>query len=286
MIKIMKYGQVPNSEIFARVSPAVNVEAIVADIIANVRANGDRAVLEYNLKFDKAQLETLLVSQQEIDEAFAAVEPEFLELVQDAYSPKREVQIEHSTLMLPVKLDEKMEYIPVEHPLSGQTGRVVDARFLPDFPRKRVAGYDTELEVTGRFQALSYSDEGILQGLSSRWEGNMPLRMDDACNMMVTVKSSGKVQTMTSIDDISLNTQLQLTICCGKLEQLPMVIGAEIGELQETDPSRPSVILMNGEGEPLWDIAKRSNSTVEAIRKVNELEGEYAPERMILIPVL
>ena len=26
MIKIMKYGQVPNSEVFARVEPAVNVE--------------------------------------------------------------------------------------------------------------------------------------------------------------------------------------------------------------------------------------------------------------------
>ena len=36
MIKIMKYGQEPNSEIFARVSPTVNVEEIVADIIANV----------------------------------------------------------------------------------------------------------------------------------------------------------------------------------------------------------------------------------------------------------
>ena len=84
MIKIMKYGQVPNSEIFARVSPAVNVEAIVADIISNVRANGDKAVLEYNLKFDKAALETLLVSQQEIDEAFAAVEPEFLSILEQA----------------------------------------------------------------------------------------------------------------------------------------------------------------------------------------------------------
>ncbi len=84
MIKIMKYGQVPNSEIFARVSPAVNVEAIVADIIANVRANGDRAVLEYNLKFDRAALTTLLVSQKEIDEAFAAVEPEFLSILRQA----------------------------------------------------------------------------------------------------------------------------------------------------------------------------------------------------------
>ena len=84
MIKIMKYGQVPNSEIFARVAPSVNVEAIVADIIADVRANGDRAVLDYNLKFDKAQLETLQVSQKEIDEAFASVEPEFLTILEQA----------------------------------------------------------------------------------------------------------------------------------------------------------------------------------------------------------
>ena len=84
MIKIMKYGQVPNSEIFARVSPTVNVEKIVADIIADVRANGDRAVLAYNLKFDKAALDTLLVSQKEIEEAFASVEPEFLSILEQA----------------------------------------------------------------------------------------------------------------------------------------------------------------------------------------------------------
>ena len=84
MIKIMKYGQMPNSEIFARVTPAVNVEAVVADIIANVRKNGDRAVLEYNLKFDKADLKSLLVSQEEIDEAFASVEPRFLSILEQA----------------------------------------------------------------------------------------------------------------------------------------------------------------------------------------------------------
>ncbi len=84
MIRIMKYGQEPNSEIFARVSPAVNVEGIVADIIADVRANGDKAVLNYNLKFDKAELETLLVSQTEIDEAFETVDPEFLSILEQA----------------------------------------------------------------------------------------------------------------------------------------------------------------------------------------------------------
>ncbi|MBR3949693.1 MAG: histidinol dehydrogenase, partial [Oscillospiraceae bacterium] len=84
MIKILTYGQVPNSEIFARVTPAVNVEQIVTEIIANVRANGDKALLEYNEKFDKARLDTLLVSQEEIEEAFASVEPRFLEILEQA----------------------------------------------------------------------------------------------------------------------------------------------------------------------------------------------------------
>ena len=84
MIKIMKYGQVSNSEVFARVEPAVNVEKIVFDIIADVRARGDEAVLEYTKKFDKADLETLLVSEAEIAEAFASVDAEFLSILEQA----------------------------------------------------------------------------------------------------------------------------------------------------------------------------------------------------------
>ena len=84
MIKIMNYGQVPNSEIFARVTPAVDVASIVADILYDVRKNGDRAVLAYCAKFDKAELNTLEVSKQEIAEAIDAVEPEFLEILKEA----------------------------------------------------------------------------------------------------------------------------------------------------------------------------------------------------------
>lgn len=86
MIKIMKYGDVPNSEIFARTEPKMNVENIVTDIIANVRANGDRALFEYNEKFDKAKLESLVVSKKEIEEAINATEPEFIEILKEAAS--------------------------------------------------------------------------------------------------------------------------------------------------------------------------------------------------------
>ncbi|MGM9591044.1 MAG: histidinol dehydrogenase [Faecousia sp.] len=84
MIKIMKYGQVPVSEIFARMEPAFNVEAIVADIISNVRSRGDAALYEYCEKFDRAKLTALQVSKEEIEEAVASVEPKFLEILQKA----------------------------------------------------------------------------------------------------------------------------------------------------------------------------------------------------------
>ena len=84
MIKIYRYGEVPKEEIFARVVPAMDVERIVADIIAAVRRDGDKALFFYNEKFDRAKLTALLVSRQEIDEAVALVEPEFLRILQRA----------------------------------------------------------------------------------------------------------------------------------------------------------------------------------------------------------
>jgi len=84
MIKILKYGEVDNKDIFARAVPAVDVEAVVAEIISNVKANGDKALLEYTEKFDKAKLTSLSVTKEEIDEAYGLVEPEFIEVIKKA----------------------------------------------------------------------------------------------------------------------------------------------------------------------------------------------------------
>ena len=84
MISIMKYGEISNSEIFARQSRIADTEAIVAEIISNVRQNGDKAVLDYTVKFDKVVLDNMEVTQEEIDQAFAAVDPEFLDILRKA----------------------------------------------------------------------------------------------------------------------------------------------------------------------------------------------------------
>lgn len=84
MIKILKYGEVKNEDIFARSMPKMNVEGIVTEIIDNVKKNKDKALFEYCKKFDKANLSSLVVSEEEINEAVSAVEPEFLEILQRA----------------------------------------------------------------------------------------------------------------------------------------------------------------------------------------------------------
>ena len=84
MIKIFNYGEVSNEEVFARDNIAANVEPAVTAIIADVRARGDEALFEYTARFDRAQLSALEVSAAEIDEAFEAVEPEFLDILREA----------------------------------------------------------------------------------------------------------------------------------------------------------------------------------------------------------
>ena len=84
MISLMKYGEVPNSEIFARKEPAVDVAAVVSEIIQAVRAEGDAALKRYAAKFDGAALSALAVPESEIEEALQQMEPEFLRILQEA----------------------------------------------------------------------------------------------------------------------------------------------------------------------------------------------------------
>ena len=84
MIKIYKYEDVDKNTLFIRDNIPANVEGIVSEIISNVINNGDKALKEYAEKFDKCILSSLEVTKEEIDEAFAAVEPEFIRVLEMA----------------------------------------------------------------------------------------------------------------------------------------------------------------------------------------------------------
>ncbi|MBQ5911321.1 MAG: histidinol dehydrogenase [Clostridia bacterium] len=84
MIKIYDINKLTLEEILSRETSASGVEEIVADIIANVKKNGDAALYEYCEKFDKVKLSSLEVTIEEIEEAMSLVEPEFIEIIKEA----------------------------------------------------------------------------------------------------------------------------------------------------------------------------------------------------------
>lgn len=81
MIKIFDFDKVDKNTLFIRDAIPTDTEEIVADIIANVRKNGDKALFEYSEKFDKVKLSSFEVSQSEFDEAFEEVGEDFINVL-------------------------------------------------------------------------------------------------------------------------------------------------------------------------------------------------------------
>ena len=85
MIKIIKMADAKKEDILTRdINTKSGVEDIVSDIIDNVKNNGDKALREYSLKFDRAVVENLEVTKDEIEEAYASEDKDFISTLEKA----------------------------------------------------------------------------------------------------------------------------------------------------------------------------------------------------------
>ena len=154
MIRIYEYGQVDPAEIFQRETPISRVEEPVAAILADVKARGDEAVLEYTRRFDRCEIDALAVTEAEIEEAFAAVEPEFLEVLNKAAANIREfhtAQVRQSLVLTPrsgVVLGQRIT--PIERVglyVPGGTAAYPSTVLMDAIPAK-IAGCETIVMAT------------------------------------------------------------------------------------------------------------------------------------------
>ena len=84
MIKILKAFETSAEQLFERTTQTADVSEVVKGIIENVAKNGDKALFEYTEKFDRAKLESLEVSEDELNDALIAIDPEFLGVMIEA----------------------------------------------------------------------------------------------------------------------------------------------------------------------------------------------------------
>lgn len=82
MIKILK--SYDEKQIFERAAETVDVSDIVRDIIQNVRVNGDKALKEYSLKFDKTEVEKFEIDTSLMKLAYDRTDDEFKAVLEEA----------------------------------------------------------------------------------------------------------------------------------------------------------------------------------------------------------
>jgi len=199
-------------------------------------------------------------------------------MTQDMYSPTREINLTEGQLNLPAMLQMKNQSIRGEIPAPD--GRVLDAELYLDQPQtvRNEDTVDTELE--GLFQVLYEDPEGNLQMDVERWQKTVSATVSADADLQITVRQLGTPESGACI-----GADLQWEENIVAMSPLRMVTGAETGEMITPDPLRPSIILRRAGADSLWEIARSTGSTVDAIRKANSLQQEPAEDQMLLIPI-
>ena len=83
MIKTIEYSENLNleKELARSQFSYDDVNETVENILKDVKKRGDKALFEYTKKFDKVDLKTLEVSEEEIQKAFDTIDKELLEVI-------------------------------------------------------------------------------------------------------------------------------------------------------------------------------------------------------------
>ena len=210
---------------------------------------------------------------------------QLVEVVEDAYSPRRSVIPNVQQLMLPGILEDTKQILHPQVTVSVDGMRMTDVQFIPQSVQTRLAGDMVNLEIPGQFQMLYYDMEGYLHTSTHRWEQTMPMAADDNCKVEAIVLSGGKAQGSFMGGSGQMTADLHILLETTSESPIPMVNALELGELEEPNPDRPSAILRKCQGKSLWELAKQYGSTVNAIRDANP-QAESQEEHILLIPVI
>ena len=133
---------------------------------------------------------------------------------------------------------------------------------------------------------LYYDENRHLQMATARWEDTAQILAGEDTKVYSVLIGMERPDVTPVGDETKLRWPMELSYISTTEQGIPMVTGLEIGEEKPLDPRRPSLILKRQPSGGLWELAKASGSTMEAIQQANGLTTEPEIGKMLLIPVL
>lgn len=245
-------------------------------------ARGDVQITVTNLELDlddegKLNLKASMTAQYLLNDR------QMVQMAEDAYCPGKELELRMESAALPVLLENRQNVFRPQISLPDDVAEVRDVCYLRDFPKLRRNDSGITMELPGTCYILYYSDKGNLQSSMQRWEGKLEISSDPKDELEITPAGIPRIYLGQGN---MVEGEIPVEIVTSVQQEFTMIRDAVPGGEVQRHPDRPSLILCRATGNNLWELAKQSGSAIDAIRSANGLEGDPAPEQMLLIPVL
>lgn len=240
------------------------------------------SVTALDLSVDEAgqlQLKAGLVGQ------FLLSDRSVISVTEDAYSPNRKLELQFEQLTLPAVLDRMENHLQAERNTQTEARQVVDVTFYPACGQPAHTDNGAKIILPGMFQMLYYDLSGDIRGITIPWEEDWDIPGASENGVNVQINTAGRPQASLGAGSVTLRADMTAEAVVSAGQGIPMLTGMEFADAEKPDPNRPSLILCRKGNRRLWDVAKETGSTVEAILMANGLESEPEEPQVLLIPV-
>ena len=241
---------------------------------------------DINIEDANGQGKRLLVNMQ-IQAQCQAICEKSVQGIDDAYSIGHYFTPQWDVLHSMGRLDHQSMNHVVRKPMEIGAKNIIDTCIYMDTPQIRRQEDEINICVPMTANVLYEDNDGQILGAQCRMDAICKTDLAEGCICRPEAKLVGEGFAVPTGEGVEVRCAVGFEIDCYSDMGIRTLCGGELSEETLPAEERPSVILRKSKGgESLWDVAKKSHTTMDVIRKANELpEDAELVSGVFLIPV-
>lgn len=205
---------------------------------------------------------------------------EDIQVVEDAYFPHKQVDLQMQSLKIPSLLDVNENSMKLTISVPDDTQEIEDAWVAWDHPSILKEDDTADITLAGQMHILYKDTDGALQSVTAQSEDTWNLTCDGNNRIRIDLQPE-----IPAAEGMGISAYASVAAHISTLQEIPMVTGLQITDKEDSGKEKPSLILCRVGERGLWEIAKHYDSTVDDIRSINQLNQEPLQDSYILIPI-
>lgn len=251
----------------------------------------------------KYKLRNLILKPNNVEEHSIYVEAEIeidccvyeqrqINAIQDLYSPTSNVQFERRQVTALVNKESLQEACNIQEQVSIpeiENNKIYDVCVKPNLQKQDIrsgmANFEGEIELEFLYESNTSSrfEAKTVKVPFNHSINNSNINESTSLDTSIEIKAQNFI--VLNDGNIDVKIELQLEIAISKNEKINVIDNIEVDDKKECN-GYSMVIYFVKPKDTLWEIAKKFNSTIEEIAKVNDIENidRIIPGTQLFIP--